>query len=338
MAPRSNALDKELDDLEGRDDPPENDFDDDQDDHQDEPRKSKDSDPKDDDLDIEIEDDTPPQDRGRPRRKEGEEPDIPDDDEMSNYSERVQKRMKDLRREFHEERRRAEEREREAQSAAEMLRRALEENQRLKSTLTSGEKALVEQAKNRIEAQLQQARREYGEAYDSGDAGKLAEAQEKISGLLIEKDKVVSYRPRPEPQPQQQPQRPAQPRAPDPKAEQWRQKNPWFGRDRALTGYAFGIHEQLIMEEGVDPRSDRYYQLLDERIRKAFPNSFRAPENKEEPARRRPPVAGVDRDSRPSKKVTLTQSEVRLAKRLGISLKEYAEEKRALAARKARGE
>ena len=108
-------------------------------------------------LEVDVVDDTPEADKGKPRRAEDAEPQIPEDDEIANYSENVQKRIKQLKYEFHEERRRKEEASRLQEEAVNYARKVYEENQKLRKTLEEGEGVLVEQAKDRVAAQLDRA-------------------------------------------------------------------------------------------------------------------------------------------------------------------------------------
>jgi len=151
-------------------------------------------------LEVDVVDDTPEADKGKPRRAEDAEPQIPEDDEIANYSENVQKRIKQLKYEFHEERRRKEEASRLQDEAVNYARKVYEENQKLRKTLEEGEGVLVEQAKDRVAAQLDRAKSEYKEAYETGDPDKLIEAQEKLTALQNEKFRVESYKPKPQPE------------------------------------------------------------------------------------------------------------------------------------------
>ena len=127
-----------------------------------------------------------------------------------------------------------------------------------------------------------------------------------------------------QPQAYQQPQQPQQPIRPDAKAEDWAGRNAWFGQDEAMTFAAFGIHKKLIEDEGFDPQSDDYYTELDSRIKREFPHKF----GEEQSASRRPTqaVAGVSRSSSSGrgKRVRLSQTQVAIAKKLGVPLEEYA--------------
>ena len=150
---------------------------------------------EDESLEIEVVDDTPEADRGKPKRDENVPPQIPEDDEIKSYSGDVQKRIKQLKYEYHEERRLKEEAKRLSDEAVTATQKLMEENKKLRKTLDDGEGVLVEQAKGRVEAQLNEAKKEYKEAYEAGDPDKLVEAQKKISYIQNEKFRVSNYKP-----------------------------------------------------------------------------------------------------------------------------------------------
>lgn len=274
-------------------------------------------------FEVEVVDDTPEEDRDRPRRPDDAEPDIGDDEELTDVSKKVQSRINKLRYEYHEERRRKEEAERLREEALNVAKTAYEENQRLKQTLSQGEQVLVDQAKNRIEAQIKQAELAYRNAYESGDSDQIILAQRQLNSLEYERAKVSDYRPKqytPDPQPEffnQQAQTTPQVPQPDEKAVAWAERNPWFQKDPEMTSYAFGVHQKLV-EQGYNPSTDAYYQQIDENVRKRFPENFgqsQRPGNV---------VAPAGRASKSPRKIKLTRTQVALAKRLGISPEQYA--------------
>lgn len=283
-------------------------------------------------FEIEIVDDTPEQDRGKKRRPEGVEPEIPEDDEIATYSENVQKRLKKLKYEYHEERRRKEEALREHEAAVTFARNVLEERNALAERLAKGEEALIEQAKRRAQAQLEQAEREYREAHEVGDADGIITAQKNMMRLTTEQQQLESYRHQPPPKldaERIQP-RPA-PNEPDERAKNWLKSNPWFGQDEEMSGYAYGVHEKLIKKEGINPLSDEYYNRIDAAMRRRFPENFEDEGGQEivfqpqSSPRRIPVVAPAARVSANApRKVQLTASQVSLAKRLGLKPEEYA--------------
>ena len=288
-------------------------------------------------VDIEIVDDTPDQDKGRPRRPEGKEPEIPNDDEIAQYSEGVQKRIKKLRYEFHEERRAKEEAARQLNEATTFAKRLMDEKKRMEDALRKGEEILVENAKSRVESDLELARKKFKEAYDVGDADAIADAQQRMAELSVQKASAINYRP-------VYPQEEAKERQPgyepvvrpptDPKAVDWARKNNWFGRDQLMTDYAKHIHDRIVVFDRVDPRTEEYWQTLDGEMRKRFPEMFDDSDDYGRSDRqvRQPTssvVAPASRSSaaKPRKQVKLTATEVSLAKRLGLTVEQYAAEK-----------
>ena len=282
-------------------------------------------------FDIEILDDTPEEDRDKPRRAEGSEPEVPKDSEIENYGENVQKRIKQLKYEYHEERRAKEEAARLREEAVTFAQKTYEENKKLRKALEEGEGVLVEQAKSRVESELELAKKSYKEAYELGDPDKLLDAQERLNKAQYDRNQVESYKPsyrEPEPEQQPAPQPAPQPvRKVDPKAEEWARDNDWFNRDTEMTGYAFGVHEKLVREEGLDPSRDaeEYYRRIDESMRSRFPDKFGVEEIEEAPQRQAGSVvAPASRSAKKPRKVQLTSTQVALAKRIGVTPEQYA--------------
>ena len=203
---------------------------------------------EDESVEIEVIDDTPEADRGKPKRDENVPPQIPEDEEIKSYSGDVQKRIKQLKYEYHEERRQKEEAKRLSDEAVNATQKLMEENQRLKKTLDDGEGVLVEQAKGRVAAQLNQAKQKYKEAYEAGDPDKLVEAQEELSSIQNEKFRVDNYKPpvrAVEPEVAPPTQAPVQPKVKEPtgKDKEWLEANSdWFQKEdhEDMTGYAMG--------------------------------------------------------------------------------------------------
>ena len=272
-------------------------------------------------FDIEIVDDTPEEDRV-PKRKETSEADTDtdNDDEIKNYSEGVQKRISKLKYEFHEERRAKEEAKRMQDEAISYAEKLKKDNESLRKTIADGESMLIDQAKGRVGAELEKAKTDYKEAYESGDPDKLIEAQEKLSKLHNEKFRVDEYKP----QPQE-----VQEEAPKPKAPQlsqrdleWQKNNEWFEKDSVMRGTAMGLHTQL-QQKGVVPGSEEYYKEIDEGMRKIFPEKFEVQQEAPE-LQNGNVVAPVERSGKKSRTVRLTRTQVALAKRLGLSNEQYA--------------
>lgn len=267
---------------------------------------------------IEIVDDTPEEDRNKePAKGEIEVT----DDEISQYSENVQKRIKELRRGYHDERRAKEAADRERQEAIAYAKKVAEQNRMLQERLSQGEKQLVETYKSKAEAQMAQAEREYKEAYEAGDSDKMVAAQKKLSEIVADKREVDRYQP--QYTPLQEEKIAVEQRipevVPDERTRQWVSQNNWFETDPVMRGAAFGIHDALI-QRGYVAGSDAYFEQIDAQIREAFPQKF---------GQRKPAanvVAPASRSASGSKKITLTKSQVSIAKRLGIPLEVYAQQ------------
>ena len=286
-----------------------------------------------DDFEVEIADDTPEEDKGRPRRAADAEADIPEDEELEKHSDSVQKRIKKLKFEYHEERRRKEEAEREREVAVQYAESQKNEAARLRKNLSEGEGVLVNEAKARVASELNSAKRAYKEAYEAGDTDAVLEAQMSLSKLQLEADRVENWKPA-ERVVQDQSQAPAPqaaPRVPRPdrKAQEWVAENDWFQKDTGMTRYAMLIHEELL-ETGVDSTSDVYYSKINEAMRSRYPDRFTdvEPEVRQPQRKAGSVVAPGGRNTATSRnKVVISSSEAAIAKRLGLSNKEYAAQK-----------
>lgn len=271
---------------------------------------------------VEVVDDTPPEDRGRAPMKEP--PAEVTDDELAQYSEGVKKRIQHFSKGYHEERRAKEAALREREEALRLAQQVVAENQRLQGSLGQNQQVLLEQAKRVVAGELDDAKRRYKEAYEAGDTEKLVEAQEALTAAKIKAERVNNFKPAPLQKPQAAVQpAPAVPVQPqpvqvDPKVAAWQKANPWFGSDDEMTDLAMTVHRRLIAS-GVDPTSDEYYETINSRVRKAFPDAF----NSEKPAKKSSVVAPATRSTAP-KKIVLTQSAVNIAKRLGLTNEQYA--------------
>jgi len=227
-------------------------------------------------VDIEIEDDTPEEDRGRtPLPKEIVQE--LEADELEEYSDKVKTRLKQMKKVWHDERRAKDEAAREREEALAFARNALEENKRLKSRLSEGEKSFIDTAKGAAELEMEMAKRAYKEAYESGDSDKVVEAQEQLAAVNYKLQRIKDYRPSLQNQeiavnsPQEQVQVPK----PDPKASSWQERNPWFGKNRLMTSLALGLHEELVDQNGqAYATTDEYYQRIDKTMREKFPENF----------------------------------------------------------------
>lgn len=251
-----------------------------------------------------------------------------DGEELDEYSQRVQKRIKNL-----TERYRKEERDRE--EAIRIAQTIKNENDQLKERLKNLDTGYLSEYGSRLESQLSQAKAAYKEAHDRGDVDSMFEAQQALSKIAIEQERYRLAKQRQEKvqvrqpeggQPVQQSVQQQQPAAakPDPKAQGWAEKNEWFGQDEVMTYAAFGIHRRLVEEEGFDPQSDDYYDEIDRRMRTEFPNKFSGRKNGGSNR-----VASADTSASRSTKqgrrtVKLTPSQIAIAKKLGVPLEEYA--------------
>ena len=281
--------------------------------------------PESNEPEIEVVDDTPPEDRGR---KPMEEPpkDVTDE-ELSKYDESVQKRIKHFTKGYHEERRAKESAEREKDEALRLAQAVLAENKKLKGSVNQNQTALLEQAKKVVSGEVEAAKRMYREAYEAGDTDKLVEAQEALTHAKIRADKVNNFRPAPlqvDETPVQIEQQPTRAAPVDDKLLAWQDKNQWFGSNKRMTAYALGLHEELV-SEGIPSGSDEYYRRINTDIRERFSDQFGADESVDAKPQRTKSnnVAPATRSTAP-RKIVLTQTQVNLAKRLGVPLELYA--------------
>ena len=279
-----------------------------------------------DEPEIEVIDDTPEQDRGR--KPMASPPQEPTDEELETYSKKQQsQKIREFAKGYHEERRAKEAALREREHALALAKAVYEENEKLKGTVNVSQSALIDQAKKVVGKEIEEAERAYKLAYESGDADALVKAQKEMTLAAMKAEKVNNFKPAPL-QPAQKVVQPSYPQAtpePDPKAEKWQRANNWFGQDEEMTSLALAVHTKLI-NSGVDPQSDEYYQRLDTRIRQVFPEKFDSGETADTKQRTKSNVVASATRSVAPKKVTLAASEVNIAKKLGIPLERYARE------------
>ena len=282
---------------------------------------------------IEIEDDTPEADRGRePMPKELVEE--LEADELEEYSDKVKTRLKQMKKVWHDERREKEREMREKTEALSAAQRLLEENRKLKATLSEGEQTLVGSFKQAAEYELAQAKREYKDAYEAGDTDRVLDAQQKLSEAQYKIQQLAGYRPTLQEEinevgiPQQQVQIPQ----PDQKTMAWQERNTWYGTDPEMTAAALGLHQRLINERGPQfAGTDEYWGVVDKTMRRRFSDYFgdemdngdTKPTAREQKAS--PVVAPASRTRSP-KKIVLKQSQLAIAKRLGLTPEQYARE------------
>ena len=281
-------------------------------------------------FEVEIEDDTPPQDRGR-TKSEPEYVEKLEKDELDEYSDAAKERIAGFRKIYHDERREKEKALREQQEAITLAQRLLEENRSLKGKVVNSEQIALDSYMTSADREMEIAKKEYREAYDAGDSEKLVDAQEKMTAAKIKADRALSIseqRATQRAEPDVQIQQPRQQPARDSKAEAWRESNSWFGQDDEMTSLALGLHEKLVKEHGMAyATTNEYYKRIDETMRKRFPENFESIED-ERPATRTKPSTVVAPASRStsSKKIRLTTSQQTIAKKLGLTNEQYARE------------
>ena len=279
------------------------------------------------DVEIEVVDDTPKEDRVAPRDQEAAADFDISEDEIGQYSDRVQKRIKRLKYEFHEQRRARESAERQNKEAVAHAQRMISENQDLRGLLQKGNEALFKATEAKTDSELQVAEKEYKEAYDAGDTDRILEAQKKVNDAQYSRRSVQDLRP---PQGEQVVAQQAQPQQqqyvppPDPRAIEWLRENPWFGQDKEMTSFAYGLHEKLVVDEKVSPQAEEYYQRVDQRMREVFPDHFNGGASPREENSRKYVVAPATRAGKTPRKVTLNSTQVDLAKKLGLTTEQYA--------------
>lgn len=279
-------------------------------------------------VEIEIVDDTPDKDRGRkPLEKEVEDP---TDEEIDSYSENVKRRIKDLTHARHDERRAKEALLREKQELERLAQQLLQENRNLKTTVNTGTEEYVTMAKTVADTQLEKARRDLKAAQEAFDTDAILAAQEALFEAKIAADRAKNFRPTPlqvdeevvqtrQPEPQRV--------QPDEKTLRWQAKNQWFGAQgfEEVTSYALGLHQKLVTS-GVDPRSDDYFEQIDARVKSKFPEVFGGNDRPTNGSSTKRPTAVAAPATRSSgaKKIQLTQTQLALAKKFGLTPQQYA--------------
>lgn len=288
-----------------------------------------DKDNEQDDFEIEIEevDDTPEEDKGRePLPKEIVEE--LENDELDEYSEKVKQRLKAMKKAWHDERRAKEKLEREGREAVAATQRLLEENRRYRHTLSEGEKAYIAELQRAAKLEVEVAKKMYRDAQDLGDTDKIIEAQEKFNEAVFKSQQAGNFVPTLHGEDNtvvNHGNLQATP-APDAKTNAWQERNTWFGSDTEMTASALGLHQSLIEKNGAAfAGTDEYWKTIDNTMAKRFPEYFGEAKEKATKPKAATVVAPATR-SRSPKKVTLTASQVSLAKKLGITPEAYAKE------------
>jgi hypothetical protein len=279
------------------------------------------------DFELEIEDDTPEQDRNRQPLPKEMVQDL-EEDELEEYSEKVKTRLKQMKKVWHDERREKESALREQQEAVNLAQNLVEENKKLKSRLTEGEKSLISTATSAAELEMEMAKRAYKEAYDSGDSDKIVDTQEKLNNAGYRLQRLKGYRPplqASENSVQNQPTQAAAPRL-DQKTDSWRKQNTWFGQDEEMTATALGLHQKLEKQYGAQYiGTDEYWNTVNKTMQRRFPEYF-GDEEPEKPQRTAATVVASASRSTAPKKIVLKQSQLALAKKLGLTPEQYARE------------
>lgn len=280
-------------------------------------------------IEIEIEDDTPEDDRGRTPMPKQLVQEL-EQDELDSYDEGVKTKLKQMRKVWHDERREKEAALREQQEALTLAKKLLDENKRIKQILTEGEKEYVSAAQSAANFKLEAAKRAHREAHEAGDSERLADAAVALQQASFDLERAKNFKLPPlqeEFTPVQTQTNQAQ--SLDPKLVAWQSRNTWFGQDDEMTATAYGLHRKLERSGTIPIGSDAYYDVLDKTMRKRFPEAFvseEAEEVKPQPAKAKPStvVAPAVR-STSSNKVRLRASQVQLAKKLGLTPEQYAQ-------------
>jgi hypothetical protein len=296
----------------------------------------------DDTISIEIEDDTPPEDRNKEPMPEEKVRalEAATDEEEAELAPRDQKeRLQQYKKVWNDERRAKEAALREQQEAIELARRVLDENKKLKAQYSAGEKTYIETVQSQTETQVAMAKREYKEAPESGDADRIVEAQSSLNEASYKAQQAKQFRPtalqEDENEVQIQQVEQQRPRI-DAKTQDWLDVNPWYGTKKAMSNFAVGIHEELVDEYGKDiVGTDQYYKRIDQTMRKKFPEYFEldgddstveTKENQTSQRTKPSTVVAPATRSTSSKQVRLKASQMALIKKLGLSPEQYSRE------------
>ncbi len=275
-------------------------------------------------YEIEVVDDTPKADRNR---KPSDPPEDVTEDELEDYSEKVRKRIQHFSKGYHDERRAKEAAFREREELERLSQQLVEENKKLKSNVNKNQTALLEQAKRSAVSELESAKKQYKEAYEAGDSDGVLSAQENLTNAKIKADRLNNFKlpalQEDETNVKMVPETTPPPVEVDKRAQAWQDANSWFNQDVEMTSYALGLHNKLV-NEGVSPQSDDYYERIDSRMRQLFPENFEG-EEVDKPKKQSNVVAPATRSTSP-KKVRLTQTQLTLSKRLGLTPEQYAKQ------------
>lgn len=301
--------------------------------------------PIEEEIEIEIVDDTPEQEKAHIEPMPKDIVDELEQDELEAYSREAKQKLKQYKKVWNDERRAREAAEKDRDEIDRLAKAVMEENQRLKGQLTKGQQSLIESHKENVGKKLEEAKREYKEAYDSGDGDRLVEAQEKLTEAKLESRRLDEFKPQQDEDALQNSQSAVQSQNQtqrlDSKTQSWLEKNQWYGRDEDMSYLAQGVHRRLE-REGVPLGSDHYWATIDEEVRKRFPEKFqdesaksdsesaaKSAENGAKSSKKisKPAtvVAPATRSTSP-KRVTLTPRQVQLAKKYNLTPEQYARE------------
>ena len=248
--------------------------------------------------------------------------------ELDEYSDGVKRRIAKLTKKMREAERREE-------AATLYAKSVLEEQEKLKTRLSKVDTNFVSEMEGRIKSGMEAAVAKLAKAREENNLKDEVAASAEISRLGYEEAKLLDMKTKQaskkEETPVEQPQEINQPtRRVDPNAQEWAEKNPWFNKDKIMTEAAKVIHTKLVEEEGHDPIMDpeAYYKEIDRNMALEFPHKF-AKKETETTTKPTQTVASATRSSKTGRVKTqrLTPSEVAIAKKLGVPLDKYAEQK-----------
>lgn len=296
--------------------------------------KNQASEDAEDDFVVEIEDDTPEEDRGKEPLPADIVNSLEKPEDGGEYPEEVISRFKQYKKAWHDERREKEKAFREQEEALRIAQEILEENKRLKATLSTGEQEYYATVRAAAETEVEVAKRNYKEAYDSGDADKLVEAQDALMQASLKLDRSKNFKPtiqveENEVQLPQRSQADNKTQPVDPKFADWQRRNSnWFNKDEEMTDAAMGLHKKLYREYGAEYLgTDDYYKRIDETMRRRFPEAFPNEAEPQKPQKSKPStvVASAKRSTAP-KQIKLTATQAALAKKFKLTPEQYARE------------
>lgn len=281
-------------------------------------------------IELEIVDDTPKEDRNRKPLDDNPEP---SEEELEEYSDAVKKRIGKMKHGLHDERRAKEAAARERDEAIELSKKLFGEKKALEARMIQGEEAFINQTKEKASMTMAEVKRAYKAAYEIGDADAMADAQERMALAAVEQKQTEEWGKQAaqrkqnagqEQNPMVQSRQVARDEVPepDPEVTEWAEKNTWFGKNMRMTNLAYAIHDELV-SEGIDPKRDaaQYYSKLNVEMRNMFPDHEWGDAPKKRTAS---VVAPVNRTTNKATKVTLTQSQLSVARKMGLTPQQYA--------------